>query len=214
MSNRAELVRDTRLVARLCWDVPAQTAPVPHAALAAVDHDAALAEAERRSFATGYAKGEEAGLQRVKDHQRRLAETIAQLESLRSVIIHEAEGQLVRLATAVAGCVLRREISTDRSLLLAIARAAIDRLGESPQAVVHLNPDDHAAIAALQTTAYSSMRIVPDATVQPGGCLVQSELGTIEAGVAVQLEELTAMLLDNDVPLADEGRPRAESSAA
>jgi flagellar assembly protein FliH len=215
MSSKAERVLDSRLVERLPWGNEGAGADASrHAPTSDALAGAALAEAERAAFAAGYAKGEAEGAERVKDQLWRIGETVEQLASLRRVILLEAERQLVELAVAIAGRILRQEISTDRTLLLAIARAAITRLGDSAQATVHLHPDDHAAIEAMQKGTQQSIQIVPDPAVQPGGCLVQSTLGTIEASVADQLDELTAMLLDTDTPGVTEGQQSGAHAAA
>jgi FliI/YscN family ATPase len=53
-------------------------------------------------------------------------------------MIRQTEAQIVELALAVARRVLHREVTLDRNLLVAIARVALDRLGESAQVTVRL----------------------------------------------------------------------------
>jgi flagellar assembly protein FliH len=213
MSSKAERVQDSRHVERVNWGRRATDGPPADQSASAIT-GVMLAEAERAAFAAGQAKGEADAALRLKDQLLRIGQTIEQLASLRRVILQEAERQLVELAVAIAGRILRHEVSTDRTLLLAVARAAVARLGDSSSATVHLHPDDHAAIEAMQQGMHQSIKIVPDPAVQPGGCLVQSDMGTIEAGIAEQLDELTAMLLEHDTPMASEGQPGAKPAAA
>ena len=47
-------------------------------------------------------------------------------------MIHQTERQMVQLALAVARRVVHREVSLDPDLLIAMARVALERLGDAP----------------------------------------------------------------------------------
>jgi flagellar assembly protein FliH len=194
--------------------VPAleEGAPVSVEALAA-EHAARLQALERDAFAQGFAQGERAGAEaaaeRGKAMLRRLSETLDELAELRARITHETERQVVQLALAIARKVIHREVSIDHDLLAAIARVALDRLGETTQATVRLNPDDHAAAAAARASEWAAahVTVVADPRVPPGGCRVESDLGVIDAGVDAQITEIARALLGDagrgaEVPVA------------
>jgi flagellar assembly protein FliH len=177
------------------------------------EHAARLQALERDAFARGFAQGERAGAEaaaeRGKAMLRRLAETLEELAGLRARIIHETERQVVQLALAIARKVIHREVSIDHDLLAAIARVALDRLGESTQVVVRLNPDDHAVAAGAGASAWpvGHVTVVADPRVPPGGCRVESELGVVDAGVDAQITEIARALLGEspqgaEVPIA------------
>jgi flagellar assembly protein FliH len=92
-------------------------APVPEPVVPAVDlaqQQAHLAALERDAFAKGFAQGERAGAevanQRGEAMLRRLTQTLEELTTLRSQMIHQTERQMVQLALAVARRVVRREV--------------------------------------------------------------------------------------------------------
>jgi len=164
------------------------------------------AEIEREAYATGYAAGERAGAEaaatRAEAMLRRLAQTLGELGTLRVEMMHKTERQLVELALAIAARIIRREVTLDRELLVAMARVALDRLGETATATIRLNPADYAA-AGVGTSGpeeHPSVRIVPDPHVRPGGCLVQSDFGLIDASVDAQLAEMATALLGDVEP--------------
>ena len=147
----------------------------------------------------GYAQGERAGAEAAAKRGdatlRRLAQTVEELAGLRTELIHKTERQVVELALAIAGRVLRREVSLDRELLITMARIALERLGENTSATIRLNPDDYAFIGAKTQVGDSSLvRVVADPLVNSGGCLVQSDFGLIDAGIDAQLGEMAAAL--------------------
>jgi flagellar assembly protein FliH len=177
------------------------TAAKQKGAAEAVDLDARRAAVERDAFAKGFAQGEKAGAEaagkRGEVMLRRLTETLDELTSLRAQMIHQTEHQMVQLALAVARRVVHREISLDRDLLVAMARVALDRLGESAQVTVRLSPDDFEATAAARAAQWTgtNVTVVADARVSRGGCRIESDLGVMDAGADAQIQEIARALL-------------------
>ena len=128
---------------------------------------------------------------------RRLTETLEELTTLREQMIHETERQMVQLALAIARRVVHREVSLDQDLLIAMARVALDRLGESAQVTVRLSPEDFEATAAVRAAQWTGthVTVVADARVGRGGCRVESEFGAMDAGVDGQIHEIARALL-------------------
>lgn len=160
-----------------------------------------LAALERDAFAKGFAQGERAGLEAAAKRGdamlRRLTQTLDDMTSLRVQMIRDTEQQMVSLALAVARRVIHREVSLDRDLLIAIARVALDRLGEDAKVAVHLNPEDYAVTASARTAQWEGthVSVVADARVPRGGCRIESGFGALDAGVDAQIEELAHALL-------------------
>lgn len=174
--------------------------------------------AEQAAYAKGYAEGERAGesaaAARLDDLTSRLTATIEEIAELRAGVMRRAERDLVRLAITMAERVLRREVDVDRELLVVMARVAVDRLGESTTATVHLNPVDHDAIAARRTRDLGrSIELVSDPSVVRGGCLVRSPFGTIDVGIESQVRELSRALLGDDTAESEEGADGAVAGA-
>jgi flagellar assembly protein FliH len=214
MSSRARRLGGNVHVSPFVWrpsgsDVPPARVPaanVPAANVVSVEAPSAesLAALERDAFAKGFAQGERAGAEaagkRGEAMLRRLTDTLQELTAARATMIQETEQQMVRLALAIARRVIGREISLDHDLLLAIARVALERLGESARMTVRLHPDDYEATAAAHAAQWngSSVQVVADAIVGRGGCRVESEFGLIDAGIDAQMQELARALLGEE----------------
>jgi flagellar assembly protein FliH len=166
--------------------------------------DAHLAALEREAFAKGFAQGEMAGAeaagQRGEMMLHRLTQTIEELTQVRAQMIHQTERQMVQLAMAVARRVVQREVSLDPDLLVAMARVALERLGETAQVKIRLHPDDYEAAGAARVAqlAGSSVMILADAHLSRGGCRIESDMGALDAGVDAQLQEIARALLGDD----------------
>ncbi len=174
-----------------------------------------FAELEREAFTKGYAQGERAGAEasarRGEATLRRLAQTIEELAGLRGDLVQKTERQVVELALAIARRILHREVTLDRELLVAMARVAIERLGEHTSATIRLNPDDYASIGSVNCDS-GIVRVVADPLVASGGCLVQSDFGLIDVSLDAQLGEMAAALgLDKT---SDDGDARLTRGAA
>lgn len=214
MSSRAKRIGRAVTVEPFDWGgTPGRRAeqawPGPPAIAAPVAPPSAetLDALEREAFTKGYAQGERAGneaaVARADAMLRRLAQTIEELQALRSELIHRTERQVVELALAIARKVIQREASIDHDLLIAMARVALDRLAESATASIRLHPEDHAAVVgrstASLTAAGHAVEIVADPAVRRGGCVVRSDVGSIDVGIGAQLDELTRALLGDEM---------------
>jgi flagellar assembly protein FliH len=180
--------------------LPPPTAGTP------VHPDGRLAAIERDAFAQGFAQGERAGAEALAVQAdamlRRVAQAIEDISNLRHRIARDTEQQMVQLALTVARRIIQREVSLDRELVMAIARIAIDRVGDAAHVTVRLNADDYAAITAANPDGWPAghVTVVADSRLPRGGCRVESELGNIDAGVEAQLREMTQALLQ-DAPV-------------
>lgn len=215
MSSRARIVSAPGRPERFMWGasadeaepetyfggtgLPPVAAPPP---LAAVPDLAAL---EREAFTKGYAQGERAGAEasaaRAEAMLRRLAQTLDDLQSLRGDLIRRTEREVVELALAIAKKVLQREVTLDHDLMLAMARVALDRLADVSTASIRLHPDDYAGVMlgrGPSAVTTHGVQIVADGTVRRGGCVVQSEFGSVDIGVATQIDELTHALFGDE----------------
>ena len=108
---------------------------------------------------------------------------------------------VVDLALAIAKKVLQREVTLDHDLMLAMARVALDRLADVSTASIRLHPDDYAGVMlgrGPSAVTTHGVQIVADPSVRRGGCVVQSEFGSVDIGVATQIDELTHALFGDE----------------
>ena len=171
-------------------------------------NDAHLAALEREAFGKGFAQGERAGGeaagQRGEAMLHRLTQTLDELTNVRAEMIRQTERQMVQLALGIARRIVQREVSLDPDLLLAMARVALERLGDTARVTVRLHPEDYAAAGAARVSAMTSsnVTIVADARLSRGGCRVESDMGLLELGIDAQLQEVGRALLGAEVAQA------------
>jgi flagellar biosynthesis/type III secretory pathway protein FliH len=213
MSSRAKRLERSHQVEPFDWGgtgasrpAPSWSPALPLATPVTPPSADAIDAVQRDAFAKGYAQGERAGneaaVARADAMLRRLAQTIEELQALRSEVIHRTERQVVELALAIARKVIQRETTIDTDLLMAMARVALDRLADTTTASIRLHPDDHAAVVGRSQSGVAAaghaVQIVADGAVRRGGCVVRSDVGAIDIGVSAQLDELTRALLGDE----------------
>jgi len=228
MSSRARRLGGSAAAEAFAWAVWENGAPWPDAMeSAALLIDAAggpdegtderraaeqrdrLAALEREAFAKGYEQGERAGLEaggkRAEAMLRRVAQTLEDLATLRESLIRQTERQVVQLALVIARRIVQREVSLDEEFIAALTHVALDRLGHRAGATVRLHPEDYTVVMAGRGETWNGsegpVTVVPDVSVSRGGCVVESELGFIDASLDAQFQEMArAVLGDTDEP--------------
>jgi flagellar assembly protein FliH len=151
-----------------------------------------------------------------------LRDGVSALTGLRSRVLKESEEDLLRLAVMVARKIVQQEIAQEPAILASIIAAAVGGCTERDRVVVRLNPGDHAVVAANRQTFLAGLgddapiTLTPDDGVGPGGCLVETATGTVDARIESQLDEIYRTLLEERsvpetlLPALPEPEPRAE----
>jgi len=104
---------------------------------------------------------------------------------------------LVSTAISLARQVVRGELKAHPETIAGVAREAVDALMLSARHLtLRVHPDDHSLVAegAGEVIAARGARLVADASVGRGGCLVESNIGLIDASVETRWLRAAATL--------------------
>jgi flagellar assembly protein FliH len=111
------------------------------------------------------------------------------------------EQHAVGLATAIAARICRRELSKHPDITLQWVREALELVAGNAAIEVHLNAEDHAALAehveqiAQRLTGLGTIRIAADSTVSAGGVRVETQFGSLDEQLETQLARIAEELL-------------------
>ncbi len=159
---------------------------------------------EREAYEKGFAQGEKAGMElankKAEALLQRYQSSLAEFGRLRGDILLRIEKDVVRLAVAIAKKIVHREVHADPEIILTMTRIALTRIGEKSMVTIHLNPADFKFVldnkARLGTASeLAGITLVEDGAVSRGGCLIDTEMGSIDARVDEQLREIEHGLL-------------------
>lgn len=164
--------------------------------------------------ASGYQDGYRDGLVALESFQQSFAaQATAQVGALVKAFddqLGALEAQmaqaLARSAVLLARQVVRHEIATRPEHLAALAQEAVSAVMLSArQVVVRVHPEDLELVreGAAEVLAERGARVVADASMQRGGCQVDSEAGAVDATLATRWAQ-TASALGSGIAWDDE----------
>lgn len=156
--------------------------------------EAARVQALQEAREGGYHDGYRDGLEALDNFKRSFAaQTSAQVGALLQQFHQQLEGVEQDLARRVTGIVLevarqvlRSELQLRPESVLEVTQEALGSLLTSARHVVlRVHPDDHALVAdgCAELLAARGARLQRDVQVQRGGCLVESDIATVDARV-------------------------------
>lgn len=131
--------------------------------------------------------------QQVSDLRRRLTETIDSVAAISTNIKAGSEIELVELAMKIARKIVSREVTIDREIALTLVKVSLAKLHNRSAAEVHLNPEDFAFVNAHREKLdyRGALDVVEDRSISPGGCLIHTETGDIDARIESQFDEIS-----------------------
>lgn len=100
-------------------------------------------------------------------------------------------------ATNLARQMVRSELQTRPELVVAVANEALEALLLSARHItvrVHSNDLPFVTHGAAEVLAARGGRVVADNTVTPGGCLVESDIGVIDASIETRWRRVAAAM--------------------
>lgn len=157
----------------------------------------------------GYQDGYRNGLAALESYKQTQAAQMAaymsdQVGALASDFHHRLESLEQQLAGRIAGValelarqVVRTELRQSPELVVDVAEQALGALlASARQVIVRLSPDDHALAQAQlsEMLAARGARLVPDASVQRGGCIVESDIAVVDATVEARWSRAASAL--------------------
>ena len=181
-----------------------------------------VAEQIRQARQAGYQEGYRDGLVALEGFKQTFAhQTTLQVGALLKSLGEQLDGlqrQMVQTlctsATRIARQAVRSELQTRPELIAIVAQEALDTLVLSARHItLRVHPDDHALVAdgAGDLLAARGARLVADPTIARAGCVVESDIGVIDASLDTRWRRASASL-GSELPWADDGAPPTGST--
>jgi len=182
------------------WEVVELAAPAGEAPPQAADAEAELAGLREAARAEGYAEGLAAG--RLEGEQacgrmKQLAESFS--STLDNLDLRLAD-MVLELALDVARQVVAGELAAHPQRILDVVNLALKQMAEtSREARLLLNPDDAALVRPHldQVLDKNRLRIVEDARIVRGGCLIETSQGDLDATLPARWRQVVQVLGSN-----------------
>lgn len=163
------------------------------------------AEQIRRQAEIAGRKAAEAAIERVLDERvgkrmetllPALEHLLAEMNDARAQLLNRWEQSALKVATAIAERIIRRELSQQPQLTLDLITDALRLAAGMAEITLHISPTDYEnlgqQITALSNTLgqLAPSAIVADVTITPGGCRVKTKFGDIDQQIESQLRRI------------------------
>lgn len=166
--------------------------------------------AQEHGYQIGYQEGYDQGLaaaqQEINDTLHNSVAKSQQLLDLANEEYRErilaSERQIIEIALAVAQKILNREVAENPISLLPIVRAALEKVQDQDQITIFVGPEDYDLLLQAKRDLQMlvgrerALTISSDTTISPGGCLIDTPCGTVDARIDIQLETIKKSLRD------------------
>lgn len=153
-----------------------------------------LAEGKTQGLNDGEHAGFEQGTKKIEPLISSIKKALIQLNAIREETYQQIEKQVVELALAIARKVICREISTDKETVVCVAKEALAKVDDPGKINIKMNPSD---LQFINETQYQLSNLIADVnnvtfeaeeSVQSGGCIIETDLGEIDARIEKQLQ--------------------------
>lgn len=159
-------------------------------------------ETEKQAYHAGFGQGQqqgiETGIRQLEPVLQNFRQALQELDKLRLEIYRKAEHETVDLALAIARKIICREITTDKKIVLNVIKEALTQAAGRETIRIKINPADLEVIKAhdIELSRYfqvdDAIRFEPDHSISSGGCVIETDLGEIDARIEKQLQIVEA----------------------
>ena len=168
----------------------------PAADLPAADAVALERDAREKGLADGMRAAEEAYRAKIG----RLDALSTRLQAEREEFFDRIEPEVVRLAVSIAEKILDQELELRPELVVDMVRSAMKRLRDREQLRVSVNPRDFEQVRSARDDLIGAvdgvrkLDVIEDRRVDAGGCVIESQNGTLDGRIRTQVKEITSAL--------------------
>lgn len=167
-------------------------------------------EIEERAYKEGFDLGFADGTDKAFAHMKEqiafrissLDKLLAQVESQRRLVLVENEAELISLVFQVAKKIALRDLEEHREAVVEILTKVVDEMSEDETVAVYLSHDDHEFIQLSNEKTSSSLekikklKLIESEEIKPGGCLLETSFGSVDATVDERVERTWDLLRD------------------
>jgi flagellar biosynthesis/type III secretory pathway protein FliH len=178
------------------------------------DMSVAIETAQKESYEQGYAQamkdGEDQYAKRLQEECQRVLKP--QLEQMNHIVLAvqnawkqfgtSVENVVITLSLAAAEQVVKKEVQNDDRIILNQIREGLKRISGVERLKLRLHPDDEKIVRQSRTELLAHVDSVRDIVVEPdesvsrGGCILESESGSVDATVETQTKKMSELLTE------------------
>ncbi|MFN8606574.1 MAG: FliH/SctL family protein [Vulcanimicrobiota bacterium] len=171
---------------------------------------AAAEQVQRQAQEIGFQQGYEQGLQQgglaaqqqVYQQLMESRDIFIQAIKQRHLMMASAEPEMARLAVKLAEKLMGQELAQNPDAILGVVRLALSGIGDREQVSIRVNPVDYEKVVEHRpqfermVEGLKKFEILADASIDPGGTAIETNLGNIDARLNTRVTALLAGMND------------------
>jgi len=116
-------------------------------------------------------------------------------------VLKKTELSVANLATLIASEIIGNELSEKKDKILSLIKSSIQNIDIEDIIKIRLNPKDIEILKEVDSQLYQKIQkdegsIIPDYSVDSGGCILETNIGIIDAKIKSQLKKINEKIED------------------
>lgn len=159
----------------------------------------------QRELETAFRQGREEALQECRQQlghaSDMLAQALEEVSRLRGSLLQNSSNDMLRLVMSIVRQVLHAETSINPQIIIDTIERALQMAVRSDYYHVRVNPADletvtkHKPLFLASINGLQNLSFQADPNISSGGCLLESEIGDVDATIDGQLDQIHRSLL-------------------
>jgi flagellar assembly protein FliH len=168
----------------------------------------AVEEAFKQGKAEGLKLGTEKGnaeassvyQKNIGEIQQNVASFLKKVEESKRDIFSHSEHIILKMCLEITRKIIASEITTRQDVILNVIKKALSYIAEREKLVIRVAPDDCKILNDRRdfwepvNEKLKDITIEPDERVSKGGCIIESNTGTVDARLGIQMDEITDLV--------------------
>lgn len=154
--------------------------------------------AGREGFEMGKEEGRHAGYEEVANLVEETRKTLRQAFGERDRLIKSVEAEAAKLALKIAGRIIGSESKMRSDIVLEMIRTTLEKVKDREHVTIYVHKEDleyvkeNSAIFARMVEGIKNFEIQGDPRVDRGGCIIETNLGSVDARISTKLAAIEA----------------------
>ncbi len=159
----------------------------------------------QRELEAAFRQGREDAQQEAREHfghaSDMLAQALEEVSRLRGSLLQNSSNDMLRLVMSIVRQVLHAETSVNPQVIIETIGRALTMAVRADYYHVRVNPadleivTDHKPLFLASINGLKNLSFQPDPGISRGGCLLESEIGDVDATIDGQLDQIHRSLL-------------------
>jgi len=163
------------------------------------EHKEFLEEKEKKAYDRGFSEGREKGFSERNEEVKTLINTLLEAEKkmhdTKFEILNLYEPEIIKLAVEAAERLVFHELEVSGARIDSVVKETLNKLPGATNVRIKLNPEDLTELLNINNDLLSGsldvgVEFIKDASISKGGCLVESDVGDIDALIETRIENV------------------------